>query len=375
MINNKAKKVEGLLKEHLDRKSFRIIENNTGISKKTICSLTASVTENLINSNELTKLLRPQNYCGIILVDGKHVLVKERNLVEISFIDYLTHDIPVHITAYSENMVDLEAGFRLLEDVGYPLIAVICDESMGEIAAVAQKLFPDVIIQHCLTHYSRNVDRVFAVNQAKRSIQALEGQLRKMNNSFLIKTHFHDIEKARNIVNEIARLEFDYGPLIKVQGCFQDIFWKAKNEDDINRFEDELNETIAGINLDQYPYAERIRKRYLDYYEKRDRLIAFTKYPDIDIPKTTNLIEGFNSTTLELRLSSIRGFEKEEHARNYLNALILKRRFQRFTDCKGKFKHLNGHSPIEISNPLNTLNFRGHDWISFCSNLKKQTQK
>lgn len=374
-MNGKQKKIELFLKEHLDRKSFRTIEKNTGISKKTICSLTASVTEKLINSNELTKLLRPQNYCGIILVDGKHILVKKRNLVEISFIDYLTHDIPVHITAYSENMDDLEVGFRLLKEMGYPLIVVICDESMGEIAAVAKKLFPDVIIQHCLTHYCRNVDRVFAVNQAKRSIKALERQLRKMDNSFLLPTHHHDIEKARNIVNEIAQLEFEYSALIQVQGCFQDIFWKAKGGDDINRLEDELNETIARINLDQYPYAERIRKRYLDYYEKRNRLIAFTKYPDIDIPKTTNLIEGFNSTTLELRLSSIRGFEKEEHARNYLNALILKRRFQRFTDCKGKFKHLNGHSPIEISNPLNTFNFRGHDWIGFCSKLKKQTQK
>lgn len=364
-----------MLREHLNRKSFRIIERETGVQKKTICSATASVTEELIDSNELTKLMRPQNYCGIILVDGKHVMVKEKNLVEISFIDYLTHDVPVHISAFSENMHDLEEGFLFLREIEYPLVAVVCDESMGEIATVAKGIFPKAIIQHCLTHYTRNIDRVFAFKQATRSIKALERQLREMDDSFLISTHHYDIEKARNIVNEIAQLEFEYGYLMEVHKYFQEIFWDTKNEHDLHSLEDELNEAIARMNLEKYPHAEKIRKRYLDYYEKRERLIAFTKYPDMDIPKTTNLIEGFNSTTLELRLSSIRGFEKEEHARNYLNALILKRRFQKFTDCKGKFKHLNGRSPLEISNPLNTFNFNGHDWIHFCRNLKKQTQK
>lgn len=261
-----------MLSEHLNRKSFRIIEKETGIQKKTICSLTASVTAELIDSNELTKLMRPQNYYEIILIDGKHVSVKGKDLVEISFIDYLTHDIPVHITAFSENMADLEEGFRLLKEIGYPLIVVVCDESMGEIASVAKKIFPEAIIQHCLTHYTRNVDRVFVVNQAKRSIKALERQLREMGDSFSLHTHHHDIEKARNIVNEIAQLEFEYGYLIQVQGYFQDIFWKAKNEDDINLLEDELNKTIARMNLDRYQHAERIKKRYLDYYEKRERL-------------------------------------------------------------------------------------------------------
>jgi len=34
-------------------------------------------TEKLIHSNELTKLLKPQNYCGILLIDGKYVPVKK----------------------------------------------------------------------------------------------------------------------------------------------------------------------------------------------------------------------------------------------------------------------------------------------------------
>jgi transposase-like protein len=316
--------------------------------------------------------MQPQNYCGIIMVDGKYISVKRKKLVEIAFIDYLTHDIPVHIDAISENMIDIEKGFQILKETGYPLIAVVCDESMGEIAKVAKKVFPQVKIQLCLTHYSRNVDRVFKVNFVRKKIKSLEKKLKKIGNSILTPTHHSGIEKARQAVNEIADLEFEYGYLIEVQRIFRKIFWSIKTKEERDELEDMLNMTIARMNLDRYPHASRIKKRYLDYYEKREELTAFTRYPELDIPRTTNLIEGFNSTTLEMRLSSIRGFEKLENAHHYLNALILKRRFQKFTDCKGKFKHLNGKSPLEIAKPLNTFtyNFSSRDWINFCRKLK-----
>ena len=110
---------------------------------------------------------------------------------------------------------------------------------------------------------------------------------------------------------------------------------------DVERLEDELNMAISRVDRN-YPDFQKIQDRYQNYYDKRDQIIACIQYPELDIPRTTNLIEGFNSTTLEIRLSSIRGFEKTNTAEGYINALILKRRFQKFTDCKGKFKSLNG---------------------------------
>src|SRR3989338_10456428 len=140
-----------------------------------------------------------------------------------------------------------------------------------------------------------------------------------------------------------------------------------------------MNEPMSGMDMKRYPYANRIRRRYKDYYKKRDIITAFLRYPGLNIPKTTNLIEGFNSTVIELRLGSIRGFETEESARNYVNAMILRYRFHKFKCCKEPFKHLNRKSPIEIANPLNTLNFNfknsGNDWIEFCLKLKKQKNK
>lgn len=354
------------------------------------------MTKTLINSNELTKLLKPRNYCGIILADGKYMSVKhlseetkvskvhghipypgrprgktKKGLVIIPFIDYETHDIPIYIIASSENGYEIEKGFKKLKELGYPLKAVVCDESMGNIAQVTKKVFPDAVIQLCLTHYSKCIEREFTVNSVKRSIKKLERKLEKLGDGIFISTHHHDIERAVKWANGMADLEFGYDVLIGLQSIFQEIFWKAETAEDLIGLEDRMNGLLSYVNLKTHPHADKIRKRYLDYYEKREMITSSVLNPGLKIPKTTNLIEGFNSTALELRLSSIRGFEKEETARNYINALILKRRFQKFRCCKGKFKNLNGRSPIEIANPLHNLkNLCSKDWIGLCRKLK-----
>jgi len=380
------------LKDHLNRNSYRILEIEAEISRKTICSLTTRVTGELIHSNELTKIMQPQNYCGILLIDGKFVPVRDTKkaefgflpksakrrgktkggLVIISYIDYLTHDIPIYEISLSENMYDIEAGFRKLKEIGYPLRVVVCDESMGETAQVAKKIFPNVFIQTCLTHYGRAIDRTFKAKAAKRSIKALENRLKKMNGNFLISTCHYARAQAISIVNRISELEFEYGYLIKIEEIFQDIFWKAKDLEELNYYENELNVAIGQMDLKRYPYEKRIKDRYLDYYEKREQIVTSIMHPELKIPRTTNLIEGYHSTTLEIRFTSIRGFKTQQNARNYINALILKYRFHKFTDCKTQFKNLNGRSPLEIAEPKNHQNFRIDDWVRFCRNLKKR---
>jgi len=58
-------------------------------------------------------------------------------------------------------------------------------------------------------------------------------------------------------------------------------------------------------------------------------------------PKTNNLIESYNKQ-LNGRLKTIQGFESLETAKRWLSAWVLRRRLTPFTDCKGKFKKLNG---------------------------------
>ena len=287
-------------------------------------------------------------------------------------IDYLTHDIPIFDVCLSENSFDMRAIFLKLKGIEYPLKILICDETMGQIAEVAKEVFPKVIIQICLTHYSKSIERTFVAGGMKRTYDALQKQLNFLGESFFIPTHNSDREKAVRLTNQMADLEFQYGYLWQLQGLFHDLFWQVHGEQELAEWENILNERISLMNLKNYPYAKRIKDRYRDYYEKREQITASILNPGLDIPRTTNLIEGFNSTTIELRISSIRGFKKEKHARNYINAIILKYRFHKFKDCKTKFKMLNGKSPLEIAKPLNIFgfNFHANDWIIFCKKMK-----
>lgn len=386
------------MKNHLNRNSYRILEDDEGISKKTACKLVNQATEELIHSNELTKLLNPQNYCGILLIDGKYVPVKEtseekvpgfvphskkrrgktkKGLVAVVCIDYLTHDIPIFDVCLSENSFDMRQIFLKLKEIEYPLKILVCDETMGQIAEIAKEVFPEVIIQICLTHYSKTIERTFVAAAAKRTHGSLQKQLNFLGESFLISTHHLDREKAVRLTNQMADLEFQCGYLWQVQELFHDLFWQVRGEKELAEWENNFNEKIALMNLKNYPYSKKIKDRYLDYYKKREQITASILNPELDIPRTTNLIEGWNSTTMELRISSIRGFKKEKYATNYINAIVLKYRFHKFKDCKKKFKVLNGKSPLEIAQPLNTFGFHFHtdDWIVFCKILNEKFKK
>ena len=65
-------------------------------------------------------------------------------------------------------------------------------------------------------------------------------------------------------------------------------------------------------------------------------------------PLTSNLIEGLNGH-LEARLQALRSFQSIAHARLWFNGYILKRRFTQFTDCRGKFRSLNGKTGVQMT--------------------------
>jgi transposase-like protein len=84
----------------------------------------------------------------------------------------------------------------------------------------------------------------------------------------------------------------------------------------------------------------------MDIHRRRKELFAFTQISGA--PNNTNLIELFNSH-FNARLKSVKGFKTIEHARLWLNGLLIRRRTKPFTDCSQKFKHLNGKSSLQMS--------------------------
>lgn len=83
-----------------------------------------------------------------------------------------------------------------------------------------------------------------------------------------------------------------------------------------------------------------ITKNILINIEKyKEELLAYRGIPQA--PLTTNLIEGLNGH-LEARLQSLRSFQTVEYARLWMNGYVLKRRFTKFTDCRSRFRYLQG---------------------------------
>lgn len=78
-MNGKEAKAEIYLGNHLNRFSYRLLEDQEGISKKSLYVRINRICQELIDSNELTRILQPQNYSGILLIDGKYVPVKKVN--------------------------------------------------------------------------------------------------------------------------------------------------------------------------------------------------------------------------------------------------------------------------------------------------------
>jgi hypothetical protein len=78
----------------------------------------------------------------------------------------------------------------------------------------------------------------------------------------------------------------------------------------------------------------------------KQELLGYRHIPQA--PVTTNLIEGMNAH-LESRLFALRSFQSVKHAKLWMNGYILKRRYTKFTDCRGKFKHLNGKTGVQMT--------------------------
>ena len=387
----KRSNTKQILLDHMDGISYRKLENRNGINKKKLCKIVNETAGNLKNNFDITnQFLSQLKYVGNLVLDGKYVPVKEideinvlkifgkipkskkrrkvvRGKVLIWGADYPNHDIPVFEFGDSENSFVFDQYFRKLKLIGYPLISLTVDDK-AEIIRALKRHFPNCIIQLCIRHYMAKINRILAIRNIIIKIKSKEKKIEKLfdgdESECIPATRVHSIKTAAKLFNEISELHYKYELLLD----FYEIICSILVADD-------YNVAILRIeSLEKYFWPKRfkmdfpkehkdvVKKLMADFRESKEFLLNYLKHPHLHIPSTTNLIEGCNSQ-LELRLASIRGFESEETAKNYINAWIIKRRFSKFTDCKKQFKHLNGKSPIEcagvdISNVQN--------WIKLC---------
>ncbi|MEI6494951.1 MAG: hypothetical protein WCO03_02715 [bacterium] len=269
--------------------------------------------------------------------------------------DYDNHDLPHFEFGNSESDIVFDDYFRTLKSINYPLKSLTTDDK-GEAIRAARRHYPNCIIQLCIKHYLAKLNRELVIQNINVKLRVLERKIdkcfpdRNQENECIPVNRAYSLQQIIKFTNAMADLESRYELLFDFQSIIAGIIMASDYETALARIE----------SLDKYFWPKRqlmkfpkeqvrlVRKLLADFRDNQEYLLNYLKYPHLNIPRTTNLLEGFNSQ-LELRLSSIRGFETVETAKNYVNAWIVKRRFTKFTDCKKQFKKLNGKSPLECA--------------------------
>jgi transposase-like protein len=282
------------LESHLGGTSFRTLGLRYHLHASTIYRKCASLLETFPHCADLTRDFCT-SFCGILLVDGKFLATKnyERKLPVVYGIDYLTHDIPTFTLSMAENYQTCLSFFKSLRLLNYPLQAVVCDDNQN-IYQACQNVYPRAVVQLCHNHYKESIRKALGV-----------------------------------------RTDPTYVPFVRE---IEMLFVKRRSKEEFNQ--------VAGRILRRYQSDSRCFNILLDIQKRLPLLLAYTASKSI--PRTTNLIECFNSH-LEGRLKTIKGFESFTHADNWLNAYFIRRRLKPFTDCEKKFKHLNGKCSLEMT--------------------------
>jgi len=288
-INRKA-----ILNDHLDGLSYRKLALKYYVSKTTAHRICLRQLELLPDNNKFT-FRYCNRFSSTFVFDGKYFNVRgyKYDMVLLWGVDYFKHDIPVFTVSTSENYHSWSRLFCYLRIINRFPQLVVCDDNTN-LKIAARNAFPRVKIQTCLNHFKENIRRDLRVRS--------EGRYKEF------------MKRVESILSE--KISDDN---------FNQWLWRLYKENK----EDPVCRSVL-LNIEKH------RQELLGY-----RGIS-------GAPLTTNLIEGMNSH-LESRLFSLKSFQSPRYARLWLNGYILKRRFTKFTDCRGKFRFLNGKTGIEMT--------------------------
>jgi hypothetical protein len=287
---------KSILSDHLDGLSFRKLAIKYKISKSQAWDICHEELKKLPNNNQFT-----HKYCSrfshIFVFDGKYfnVATDKYGWVLLWGIDYFRHDIPVFTVAPSENYQSWSKFFFHFRLLNHHPQLLVCDDNYN-LKLAARNHFPVCKIQTCYNHFKENIRRSLKIRTDK--------------------TYLHFMREIERILDSSQKLS------------------------------DEVFNRWLFILYEDYHFDPVCLSVLTNIEKYKSELVAYRNIHQA--PLTTNLIEGLNSH-LEARLQALRSFQTVEYARLWLNGYILKRRFTRFTDCRGRFRYLIGKTGVEMT--------------------------
>jgi transposase-like protein len=256
---------------------------------------------------QVARELHPR-WSGILGLDGKTIDVGGENKVLVDAVDLGTQDSVDSALVASEDHPSLCVFLEEVRDrIGYsPSMLVIDDDRAWR--AACETVFPGVAIQLCVVHFERVVDRILP----KRKRTPEQEEFKQM-----------------------------------VRGVLY-----AKSRDAAGQAMDEILEARRRKRFTGRKVAHIVVSLIRNFELLTARFRARTRYRD------NNITEGVNDK-LQMKLFLIRGFKKEESARNTLKLIVMHYRFNPFSSCK--IKENNGKSPLNLAG-VDTSRL---DWVAY----------
>jgi len=248
----------------------------------------------LPNNNQFT-FNHCSRFSNIFVFDGKYFNIANQKYdwVLLWGMDYFRHDIPVFSIAPSENYQAWSKFFYYFRILNHYPQMLVCDDNTN-LKLAARRCFPSVKIQTCFNHFKEGIRRSLKV-----------------------------------------RSDETYRPFVsRIESAFK------------NKISDQVLDRWLWTLYRDYKNNPVCLSILANIHKYKQELTAYRSIPGA--PVTTNLIEGMNSH-LEARLKMLRSFQTVSYAKLWMNGYVLKRRFTKFTDCKGKFKSLNGKRGVDLT--------------------------
>lgn len=291
-----------LTKQYIEgRSSYRALANLFKQSKNTILKAVLEIVSHTVSSQFIAERFKPK-WSGILSFDGKYARVfdwsaqhfgltsREKKAahkkVVLCGIDIPTKDIPYWRLGDEETMIDLVMYFEGLRELKYPLRVLVCDGNPDIIRAARKVYGSKFEVQLCHKHFLDNLKK-YAKDESD-----------------------HSLKETLDLIENIRTVLVKRGT-IKIT-----------------------------MNTEA-------QERIIDCYE-RNFVNLFTYAKHKEVPRTNNHIENYFKQ-LSMRLKTINLFQSRQNAEGYINALILSRRFTKFTCCRKNNKYKNGRAPLELA--------------------------
>lgn len=336
-----------LIRMHVEeRMSFRVISKRIRerygikISPGYLCKMFNDTISRVKGSKQIKEEQEPK-WSGYLIIDDKVINVKGRKMISLIAKDK-SGDI-VHQELFKEVEQHCFDNFirYIKTELKYNFRGITTDLDKILEKSIKTILGEDFSHQYCLRHAIENIKRILDYQQLKMKVKRLEKEI-------------FDLERGKRIEKMKKYLELK--EQLKAIDDMLDAIKKALWSGDISMTDKELRK-LERLYNDKYPLV-------IDFLIKKKKGLLMHQR-DKEIPKTNNDAENTNRQ-IKRRLKTIEAFQRFDYAQNYLILYCNYLRMKPYTDCKGKRKYRNGHTPLELCQ----ANFRVNDWVKFSINLK-----